>query len=226
LLSSSALHAADLTPPAGAGSAPPPPWRSVGLPHKDTPVTRFEVVEQEGRRLLKVDADRAYGNLLHPLEDARAGMLSWRWRVDRPADQADLTRRSGDDTALKVCALFDMPIARVPFVERQLLRLASAIAGEKLPTATLCYVWDHRLPAGTLLHNAYTHRLRYIVARGAPGRWSQERRDLAADFLRAFGDDSPDVPPLVAVAVGADSDNTGAHTIGFIDGLELQPDSR
>lgn len=214
---------ADLVSPIGSGAEPPAPWRVVGLPRQAKPITRFSPAEVDGRRVLRVEADHAYGNLVHPLKDVRAGTLSWRWRVDQPATGADLTRKSGDDAALKVCAFFDMPLAQVPFVERQLLRLASSRAGEKLPTATLCYAWDPTLPQGTLLHNAYTHRVRYIVSHGTPRQWSDERHDLAADFQRAFGDEAQAVPPLAAIVIGADTDNTGSHSIGHVDALRLTP---
>lgn len=222
LAAANAAQAADLVSPIGSGSEPPAPWRVVGLPQQAKPLTRFSLAEIDGRRALRVEADNAYGNLVHPLKDTRAGTLSWRWRVDRPANGADLKRKSGDDVALKVCAFFDMPMAQVPFVERQLLRIASSRAGEKLPTATLCYAWDATLPQGTLLHNAYTHRVRYIVTHGMPKSWQEEAHDLAADFRRAFGDESPEVPALSAIVIGADTDNTGSHSIGHVSDLRLQ----
>lgn len=186
------------------------------------PLTRFAVVALGGERVLRIEAERAYGNLVHALKGARAGTLAWRWRVDQPANGADLRQKSGDDTALKVCAFFDMPLARVPFVERQLLRMASSRSGETLPTATLCYVFDAGLAPGTLLRNAYTQRVRYIAAGGAPKQWRNEQHDLAADFLRAFGDESPEVPALSAIVIGADTDNTGSHSIGHVSDLRLQ----
>jgi hypothetical protein len=194
------------------------------VPGQSAPTPHFAVTDIDGRRVLREQSDAAYGNLVHPREDTRAGTLSWRWRVDRAVAGVDLRRKEGDDTALKVCALFDMPLGDVPFLERQLQRLASSRAGERLPTATLCYVWDSSLPAGTLLANAYSKRVRYLVTQGtqgATGRWIEERRDLAADFLRAFGDESREVPPLSAVAIGADTDNTGSSSLGHVEALRL-----
>jgi hypothetical protein len=193
----------------------------VGLPKQAMPLTRFTVVLHGSERVLRVEAERAYGNLVHALNATRAGTLAWRWRVDRPASGATLRQKSSDDTALKVCALFDMPIARVPFVERQLLRIASSRSGEALPTATLCYVFDASLTPGTLLRSAYTQRVRYIAAGGAPEQWRDEVHDLAADFLRAFGDESREVPAVSAIVVGADTDNTGSHSIGHLSNLRL-----
>jgi hypothetical protein len=193
------------------------------LPRQSKPFTRFTVADLEGQRALRVESDHAYGNLVHPLSGIPAGTLSWRWRVDEPIVGADLRRKSGDDAALKVCALYALPDAAVPFLDRQLLRLFEASAGEHLPAAMLCYVWDDSsLPDGTLLHNAFTHRIRFIVVHGTPKRWTQERRDLAADFLRAFGDEAKSVPPLEGLAIGADTDNTASHSLAWLHGLNMQ----
>jgi hypothetical protein len=102
-------------------------------------------------------------------------------------------------------------------------RLAS---GQRLPGATLCYVWAPLVPAGQVLPNAHTRRMRWIVlqGQGAPlGSWREERRDLRADFLRAFGDEATEPPPLVAVLVGADADNTGGRGRAVLQALELAP---
>lgn len=220
-----------------AATAPAAPWQPLGLPGQQAPATRFSLVEADGRRVLQVEARGSYGNLVQALADGPAGAappaaaaarwLSWRWRLLLPNPAADLRRRSGDDAALKVCALFDLPLAQVPFAERQLLRLARARSGEPLPAATLCYVWDARLAAGTALDNAYTRRLRWLVLRGpadGPQPWADEQRDLHADLRRAFGDELGDgpLPPLRAIAVGADADNSGGHSLGQIDALQLR----
>lgn len=224
LTAATAAKAADATlfPWAGASAKPAPPWRYVGLPRQTLPATRYTVVALAGDRVLRVEADKSYGNLVHPLPPgSRATTLGWRWRVDRPLTGADLRQRSGDDAALKVCALFDLPLAQVPFIERQLLQLAQSTGIDALPTATLCYVADATLPAGTLVENPYSRRVRSIVINGPLGQWTSERHDLAADFLRAFGDEAVRVPPLLAVAVGADADNTGSHSVAYVDALQL-----
>ena len=127
----------------GVGPDPPAPWHFVGLPGQTKPKTRFSVVELDGRKALRVEAEESYGNLVHPVRLTGASTtLSWQWRVDVPIANADLRNRQGDDTAVKVCVSFDMPMDQVPFVDRQLLKVGQAKADEPLPTATVCYVWD------------------------------------------------------------------------------------
>jgi Protein of unknown function (DUF3047) len=231
LLCAPAGHAVPLLPlsalaDADAVAPPPPPWQLVGLPKQHQPLTRFQVVMLDGHPALRVSAQASYGNLLHALPaHPPAGLLAWRWRLDLPNPLADLRQRQGDDAAIKVCAAFDLPDKAVPFVERQLLRLARLRTGEHLPAATVCYVWDGQLPAGTALDNAYTRRVRLIVLHG-PGSplhtWLAERRDLRADFLRLFGDEAAEVPPLQALVLSADADNTQAHSLAHVADLNLE----
>ncbi len=227
LLVATALAQAGLAPVAGPQADPPAPWRYEGLPNQKLPPTQYEVVELEGERVLRIRAEASYGNLVHPVTgaDAPPGILAWRWRLEQPLAAADLRTKAGDDAALKVCALFDLPLDALPFWERQQMRLARTLSGRHLPAATLCYVWDARLPPGTVLPNAHSPRLRWLVLRGpesAPGQWLAERRDLGADFLRAFGDEAARVPPLLAIGVGADADNTGGRSLAYVAALTLE----
>jgi hypothetical protein len=204
------------------------PWRLVLLPTQTAPRTAFSIATVDGERALRVDAKASYGNLVHSLSlpaDSGPRWLAWRWRVERFAEGSDLSGKAGDDTALKVCALFDMPLAQVPFFERMGLRLARSRSGENLPAATICYVWDRLLPASSVLRNAFTGRLRYVVLQGpdTPLRtWHGERRDISADFVRVFGDEAREVPPLIAIAIGADADNTKSESRAYLSDLRLE----
>ena len=212
---------ADLTPPVGASAMAPAPWRFAGLPGKTKPATHFDVVTLDGLRVLRVEADHSYGNLLHPLPAATpAGTLSWRAQVALPLQGADLTTRRGDDAALRVCALFDLPLGQVPLLERQLLRLASRRVGEALPTATLCYVWDATLAPGSVVVSPYTRRVRSIVVHSPPGQWQTERHDLHIDFLRVFGDEALRVPAVTAILIGADADNTASRSVAHVSEIQ------
>ena len=212
-----------------SGEQPPAPWRVVGVPGGKIPLTTYAIAEIDGRKVLRVEANKSYGNLVHPLTAAvldPALRLRWRWRLDEPLRSADLRRRDGDDSPLKVCALFDMPLEKLGLIERNLLRLARGVSGERLPSATLCYVWDATLTTGTLLPNAYTSRVRLIVVDSGEqrlGQWVSHERDLNADFQRAFGAESDTLPPLQAVLVGADADNTGGHSLGWVGDVTLSP---
>jgi hypothetical protein len=215
-----------LQPFAGApGGAPPAPWRVVGLPGDKVPLIAPDITTLDGQQVLRLRSDKSYGTVSHAVPpDSEARLLQWQWRLDQGLPAANLRRKDGDDAALKVCALFDLPLEKIPFVERNLLRLARRVSGEALPGATLCYVWDTHLPPGTLLANAYTGRVRLRILNSGsdtPGQWFSQRRDLQADFLASFGEETDTVPPLQAIVVGADADNTGGASLGFVKDLLL-----
>lgn len=199
-----------------------PAWRPAQLPDARIPRGDFSAVLIEGEPALRLKTQRSYGTLLHAQAGPPAGRLRWQWRLDQPLAAADIRQRSGDDAALKVCAMFDQPLADMPFIERNTLRLARAASGEALPAATVCYLWDTRYPAGSSGPNPYSARVRYMVLQGpdAPlGQFIAEQRDLARDFMALFGAETAQVPPLIAIAVGADSDNTQGSSLGFLRGL-------
>jgi hypothetical protein len=217
-----------LQPFSGAASdALPAPWRLVGLPKGKAPLAQIELVNLGSERVLKLATDKSYGTLLHELKPVVLGSgstLKWRWRLDQPIAAADLKVKEGDDAPLKVCAMFDMPLDKLKFLERNLVRLARSISGEKLPAATLCYVWDHKLAVGTELPNAYSPRLRFVVLDSGDkklGQWVTHERDLAADLQRAFGHEFVTPPPLIAIVVGADSDNTQGSSLAYLGDITL-----
>lgn len=213
-----------------AAGAVAPPWRLVGLPGQTFPLTQFDIQAlDDGTAALRVRAQASYGNLVFDARGARLPAtvrLRWRWRLERGLERSDLQRKDGDDAPVKVCALFDMPLDGMPFGEQARLRMARALSGEPLPAATLCYVWDRLLPAGSIVRNVFSARVRYLVVTdGAarPGQWLAIDRPLAADFLRAFGDETRVLPPLLALAVGADADNSGGSSLALVGDLALAP---
>jgi hypothetical protein len=210
-----------------------PAWRFAGFPPRHTPLppSLFEAGVVDGAPALRVGTQSSYGTWVFrfsaPLP-VPATPLTWRWRVDRPLTggtaPGNLLTQPGDDAAVKLCVMFDHPLDRVPFVERTLLRLARSISGEALPAATVCYVWDPLLAPGTLGANPYTRRVRFVSMGGptAPlGQWTTESRDVVADFRRLFADElgtdsGTAVPPVSAVVLGADSDNTASSSTAWV----------
>jgi Protein of unknown function (DUF3047) len=210
-------------PEVGATAAP---WRVVGLPQQTKPFTQFSVVDLDGVRALRVEANESYGNLVQPVKLGGTGAhLAWQWRIDKQIENADLRTRGGDDTAVKVCVFFDMPMDNIPFADRQILRIARSKTSDLVPGATVCYVWDPHLAAGTTLDNAFTRRMRYVVVRSGPPlrQWMSEKRDVAADFVKLFGGELDHMPPILAVAVGADADNTHTQSLAYVGSLVLEP---
>jgi len=208
---------------------PAAPWRVAGLPGQKPPLTQFGVQPGDGRQVLRVATDASYGNLVLDTPRLPPGpdsLLRWSWSLERGLPASDLRTRAGDDSPLKVCALFDMPLDGLPLGERTRMRMARSISGEALPAATLCYVWDRLLPVGTQRANAFSPRVRFIVVSSGearPGQWTAFERRIASDFRQAFGHESATVPPLMAIVVGGDADNTGGQSLGYVGDVILRP---
>jgi Protein of unknown function (DUF3047) len=204
----------------------PAPWHFVGLPSRYTiPATHFDITEIGGTKVLRVSADKAYGNMVHdwtgPMES-----IKFRWRLDTPLPKADLKSKKTEDIALKVCLSFDLPMEQIPAAERATFKLAQFFSPDKLPTATLCYVWAHAEAVGSEMASPYTGRVRYIVLNtgGNPLKtWQDHQRDVKADFLKAFGAESQIIPAVTAIIVGADSDNTQGSSLGYVADIVVQP---
>jgi len=206
-------------PPAGDWSAP---WREANIRKLKAPQRRL--LERDGRAVLQIDADAAAGGLLHPLDlpGDRAWMLSWQWRTERRLEQARFATRAGDDYAARVYVLLDYPLASLPFLTRQKLRLARTLYDPGLPAATLSYVWDNRAAPGAHARSAYSETVEMRVLRGpeAPlGQWLAETRDLRRDAIAAFGS-AP--RRILGVVFAADSDNTGEHVESYFAAPRLQ----
>lgn len=211
---------------AAPGEAPAA-WKFVTLPNKVP--TRFSIVDLGGTKVLKIESDESYGNLVHAVhvKAAEQTVLTWRWRVDKLIADADLKTRSGEDSAAKVCVSFAFDGAKLPFGERAKLALARSSTGEDLPTETVCYVWDNKLAPDTAVVSPFTKRVRFIVLQsgtGKLGQWVTHKRNVWADHQRMFGDESDGVvPDIIAVAVGADADNTHGHGLSYVGDITLKP---
>ena len=217
------LHAAEVTPFSKAsGSALPFPWRFIGLPERYAkPPTAIDVVELDGKKVLRLRTDASWGTVAHPITES-IKTLQFSWRLDKPLLRANLKSKSTEDAALKVCLSFDMPLDKVPTGERLLFRLAQLVSQDKLPTATLCYTWAQADAVGSVVPSPVTSRVRYLVLNSANEplqTWVPHTRNVGADFLKAFGSETSVVPLVTALVIGADADNTKDTSLAYVSDL-------
>lgn len=173
--------------------------------------TRYTLVDDGGTTVLRAESSAGASGLSRRLrvDPAEFAWLRWRWKISNIIAQADLRTKAGDDFPVRLYVMFDYPLEKLPFFERNKLRLARALFDPNLPAATLCYVWDGSAPVETVTPSAYTERVKLIVVTsgaGDAGKWVGVERNIARDFRMAFGDDAP---PVTAIALMTDTDNTG-----------------
>lgn len=207
---------------AAAGAALPPGWTLQSIPKVERQ-TRFDVVTAEGGSVLRARADNAAASLRFKLDvpPAAGRQLSWRWKTERVLDKADLTTKAGDDFSTRLYVFFDRKPAQMSLSERIAYKLGRSRYGDQIPSAALCYVWDNRLPVGTIRDNAYTGFVKMIVAtsgKAQQGQWVTLQRDVGADYRRAFGT-AP--PRITGIAVAVDTDNTRESTISYFGDIKF-----
>ncbi|MEK8029266.1 DUF3047 domain-containing protein [Ideonella sp. DXS29W] len=205
-----------------SGGGEPGDWHPMPFPGK--PPTHYEWSEKEGRRAVLAVADRSAGMWRKRIDPAasRPREAAFSWWVQDAIPGADLTDADRGDAPARVMFGFDGDVAALPLSTRMFFDLVQTLTGEQPPYATLVYVWDARQPVGTVLVHPRSDRVRTIVVDSGAGelrRWRDHRRDLAADFRLAFGEDPG---PLVSVAFMTDSDNTRSQAKTWYGSVELR----
>ena len=83
------------------------------------------------------------------------------------------------------------------------------------------YVWSNHQAVESVIVHPRTDRVRKLVVESGPQQvkqWRQYRRNLRADFERAYGE-APGA--LVAIAVMTDSDNTRSQVRAWYGDIRL-----
>lgn len=215
--------AAQSTAPIGAGSSRP--WQHQSFPGKAA--TRFRYVHEDGRHAVSVTASSSASMLRRRLriEPTELGSVVFSWKVPALIANADMASRDNDDSPVRVMLVFEGDRSRFSQRDAMLSELTRALTGEEMPYATLMYSWSSLREAGTVLTNARTSRVRTLVVESGPGklnRWLDYRRNVRADFTRAFGE-APGA--LVGIGIMSDSDNTRSLARAWYGPLRFVPPS-
>jgi hypothetical protein len=183
-------------------------WQSFGLPGKRS--TSYSASYEGGRWVLHAHSESSasmYRRALR-IEPEQLGEVSFSWKVEALLPEADVREIETGDAVVRVLLAFDGDAGRLSARTRMMFDLAQALSGEPPPFATLMYVWDSQAGVESLVVHKRSDRLRKIVLESGPvhlGQWRSYRRDVRADYRRAFGEDPG---ALIGVAIMTDSDNT------------------
>jgi len=186
--------------------------------------TRYHATEHQGRPAVHALCE-GNNSLLRrrvQLPAAQWGELRFAWWVDALNPKSKLSERDGNDAVARIILTFDGDRLGFTTRDRALSELALLLTGEPMPHATLMYVWDNTHPVGTVLHDPNSSRVRLLVVRSGPaklGRWSDEVRDVQADYARAFGDAATG---LSGIGLMTDSNNTRQRSEAWYGPLSLR----
>jgi hypothetical protein len=188
--------------------------------------TEYRLVRDaaSGTVVLRAESDAAASGLRQLLDvDPRsAPVIEWRWRVLDLIVAADNQDRYSEDSPVRLMLFFDGDRSKLPVREQLLMETAALVSGQQLPYATLMYVWENRLPVGTVVPSSFTSQVKMVVAGSGPdqrlGQWKRFERNYVEDYRRAFG---AEPGRLVGVGIMTDTDNTGERIEAYYGDIEL-----
>jgi len=129
-------------------------------------------------------------------------ILEWTWKVTGLPIGGDLRDARTSDLPIQLYVVWP----RFPGMVR------SRVVG---------YVWDASAPVGLIAPSRKAATVTFIVLRSGSkdlGRWIQERRNLAEDYQRIFGE-PPDDPRIVTISI--DSNDTHSSAEAFIGAIRF-----
>ena len=202
----------------GAGT-----WKHLPLSALKTD-TRYTVTTKDGRTVLQAEADGSasvYGSPLKPASTSY-GVLGWQWQTDALVPGADNRDKSKEDSPVRVIVAFDGDRNLLSDAEKRGFRWAKRMSGREPPYATLMYIWSEQVPVESIISSAHSGQIKMLVVASGTnglGQWQSLRRDLRADYKRAFGTEPG---PLLGIAVMTDTDNTGSKANASYADIRLE----
>ena len=176
---------------------------------KDVTQTRYTVVRDGERRVLNARAAASATGLrcAVKIDPARFGLLQFSWRVRDVPPHANVAEAVHDDCPARLILAFAGDDSRLPLRERLLFDQVELFTGQRLPYATLMYVWDGGHQALETVHrNHRTSRIQYLTVESGTqraGRWLHYQRDVMTDFQRVYGESPGEI---IGVGVLTDAD--------------------
>jgi hypothetical protein len=158
-----------------------------------SPKYDFTVVVDEGRRALLMKSVNGSSTVSKDIKGKinlkETPILEWSWKATVLPRGGDSCRKVTDDQAAEIYVVWP----RFP---------------EALRSRIIGYVWDSTQPVGKVCQSEKTGTVTYMVLRSGPaelGKWLTERRNVAEDFKKIYGEDAVD-PAVVSIAI--DSNDT------------------
>jgi hypothetical protein len=194
----------------------PDSWKALTFPKIDRHTIYTVIKEEEVTSIKAVSHASASGLTREITVDLRQyPILSWRWKVLNVLQKGDVTKKQGDDYPARLYVTFAYDPHRLNFIERAKFETYKLLYGHYPPLAALNYIWESKVPKGTIVSSPYTDRSKMIVVESGTAflnQWVDEQRNLFEDYKQAFGNEPP---PVSGVAIMTDTDNTGESAIAY-----------
>ncbi len=179
--------------------------------------TEYKIVHEAGTPILQAQSESSASGLLQEvsIDPIVKRYISWRWKAPQLIAGADNSRGSADDSPVRVVIAFDGDKKKFDFEDRAMADMVRLFSGREMPYATLMYIWENKLPVGTVLENAHSSRAKMIVAESGTariGQWLTMTRNVLEDYRKAF-DEEPG--KIISVGVMTDTNTTGSKIMAY-----------
>lgn len=196
-------------------------WEAMTLPGKLR--TLFTLERRGDKAALKAESKSSASMLRQRLNIApdKLGSLQFEWQVEQLIAGADMSQRETEDSPVRLILVFDGDRSRFSAKNAMLSELTHGLTGEPMPYATLMYVWCNTCPPESVIVNPRTDRVRKLAVESGSahlGQWRSYRRDVRADFEKAFGE-APGA--LLGLAIMTDTDNTRSSAQAWYGAIRL-----
>jgi DUF3047 family protein len=158
----------------------------------------FTVVDDDGRRALDLRSEGDHSTIAKDVtvDLGQTPILEWDWKIVRLPAGADVRRKEASDLTAHLFVVWP----RFPALARSRL---------------IGYAWGATAPPG-IVPSRKTSRVTFVILHSGSaetGRWLTERRNVADDYRRIFGEDAPNPG---AIALSIDTNDTRASAEGVI----------
>ena len=161
----------------------------------------FTIEQQGDGRVLHLQSRNEHSTIARDITGKvnlkETPILEWTWKATILPTGGDLRRKEATDMAAQLYVVWP----RFPAL------LRSRIIG---------YVWDATTPVTTLVQSQKTGTVTFVVMRsglGDLGKWVTERRNVAEDYAKIFGE-FPDDPGAITISI--DSNDTHSTAESFV----------
>jgi len=201
---------------ARAGDKLPSDWKPLTF-KKIEKHTTYTLVKDGDKVVVKAVAKASASGLTREIKinPKEYPIVQWRWKVTNILKKGDVKRKDGDDYPARIYITFKYDPSKLSFAEKAKYEAVKVLYGQYPPLGAINYIWESKVPSGTIRPNPYTGRVKMIVVESGEAklnRWVNEERNLYKDYKKAFGEE----PPLISgVAIMTDTDNTGESATAF-----------
>lgn len=198
------------------GNGPPAGWKPLTFKKIDRHTT-YTLIKEGNEVVVRAVAEASASGLVREIKinPKEYPVVQWRWKVRNILKKGDVRRKEGDDYPARIYITFEYDPGKLGFFEKAKYEAIRLLYGEYPPTGAINYIWESKVPNGTMVPNPFTDRVIMIVVESGETRlnqWVSEERNIFEDYKKAFGQE----PPMISgVAIMTDTDNTGESAVAY-----------